>query len=179
MAYSTRTCWEQMTARCYNPNNTAYKNYGGRGIKICERWRGYYNNFVKDMGIRPSKKFSIDRIDNDKGYSPENCRWATMKTQQNNRSNNRMITANGVTLNLMQWSERTKIDFKLIHARLSRGYKPEEALGLAPRIQVRTCPLCNKKFQVTGRRRYCSANCRSNYWWHRQNPESGYRIMHG
>lgn len=75
--------WKGMRKRCNNTNEPAYKNYGGRGIKVCERWNDY-TNFLADMG-EPPKGLSLDRIDNDKGYYPDNCRWATKTEQANNR----------------------------------------------------------------------------------------------
>lgn len=76
--------WASMRGRCSNENDRGFKNYGGRGIKVCRRWSRFYN-FIKDMGRRPSDKHSIDRINNDKGYSPKNCRWATSKEQRANQ----------------------------------------------------------------------------------------------
>lgn len=97
---------------------------------ICQRWR-LYENFIADMGPPPTDRHTIDRIDNSLGYSPENCRWATMKEQQNNRTNNRRITWNGGTLTLMQWAEKTGIDRSTIARRLDKlGWTVGDALSL-------------------------------------------------
>lgn len=77
--------WHGMKQRCNNPNSGKFNDYGGRGIKVCKRWLNSFENFYKDMGKRPSKYHSIDRINNDGNYTPANCRWATKKQQQNNR----------------------------------------------------------------------------------------------
>ena len=86
--------WLNLKQRCTNPNNPYYANYGGRGIVVCGRWMQSFENFLEDMGERPSDKHSIDRIDNDKGYFPENCRWAT-RSEQNMNTRNRKDNTSG------------------------------------------------------------------------------------
>lgn len=120
--------WLGMHNRCRNPNEPGYKNYGGRGIDVCERWRTF-ENFLADMGPRPSDDHSIERIDNDRGYEKSNCRWATNKQQCNNQRRNKRITAFGRTKNLGQWSEETGIERRTISFRLKSGWPPEEAVA--------------------------------------------------
>lgn len=79
--------WDNMKRRCQNKNNPEYKNYGARGIEVCESWSSSFENFLEDMGEKPRKNLSLDRIDNDKGYYKENCRWADMSTQAINQRN--------------------------------------------------------------------------------------------
>lgn len=112
--------WASMKRRCLNPNNKSYKNYGGRGIKVCERWMEY-KNFLEDMG-EPPRGYSLDRIDNNKGYSPDNCRWADIYTQRNNTRVNRMVTYKGKTLTTAQWAKIYSIPRKTIAYRLGRGW---------------------------------------------------------
>ena len=81
--------WSSMMTRCSNKKTKCYKNYGGRGIKVCKRWLKF-ENFYNDMGCRPSNKHSIDRVNNDGNYEPSNCRWATIKQQANNRRNKKI-----------------------------------------------------------------------------------------
>lgn len=77
--------WRGMKQRCYNPNNKSFKNYGGRGITICDRWQNSFENFLADMGKKPSPTHSIDRVNNDGNYEPANCRWATNQEQSDNK----------------------------------------------------------------------------------------------
>jgi hypothetical protein len=120
-----------MRTRCNNKERPNYKNYGGRGIRVCERWNDF-SNFVTDMGT-PPEGMSIDRILNDGNYSPDNCRWATPKEQNNNARWNRQLTIAGVTLSMSQWSEKTGISEDAIWARLKRGWSEAEAVSTPPR----------------------------------------------
>ena len=121
--------WCLMISRVANPNIRQWADYGGRGITVCDRWREF-ENFAKDMGSTFSPELQLDRIDNDGPYSPENCRWATRTEQARNKRNNRRIEVNGVTLTLVEWSERLGIDQDNISNRLRRGWKVERALEL-------------------------------------------------
>ncbi len=124
--------WSNMVQRCHDPNSTNYSDYGGKGIAVCDRWRKF-ENFFADMGQKPSPKHTLDRSDSSLGYSPDNCRWATMKEQENNRTNNRRITFRGETLTLMQWAERTNLRREVIAARIDRlGWSAERALTTRP-----------------------------------------------
>jgi len=95
-------CWEQMKQRCYNPNKDGYRNYGGRGIKVCRQWRNSFERFLLDIGARPSLDHSVDRIDNDGDYSPENCRWATAEQQGRNRRDNLLVEFQGRRMLLVE-----------------------------------------------------------------------------
>lgn len=113
--------WRRIQARCYNKNHPDYKNYGGRGIYVCTRWLESFNNFLEDMGKAPTNKHSIDRIDNNLGYTKENCRWSDRITQANNKRNNRQIEFNGLTLTLAQWARHLGIHKNTIYNRIKRG----------------------------------------------------------
>ena len=119
--------YRAMIDRCYNPKQDSYPHYGGRGITVCDRWLESITNFVADMGERPPG-MTIDRIDLDGPYSPENCRWATSIEQMNNRTNNRFLTYNGQTLTAAQWSRIVSIDGSIICGRIRSGWSVERAL---------------------------------------------------
>ena len=92
-----------MKDRCTNPNNPKFHRYGGRGIKVCDRWMNSFEAFLEDMGERPSKRYSLDRINNDGNYEKSNCRWATREIQGRNTSTTNLITINGTTLCVEDW----------------------------------------------------------------------------
>lgn len=120
--------WWAMHDRCNNPENPAFHNYGGRGISVCERWRKF-DTFYADMAPRPSG-FTIDRIDNDGPYAPDNCRWADRVTQGRNRRGNVLITYESETLTIEGWAERLDLPSQRLWHRINRGRTPQEALAM-------------------------------------------------
>ena len=125
--------WQDIIRRCYDSERKAYYYYGGRGIKVCDRWRQSFENFFADMGNRPSAKHSIDRTDNEGDYCPENCRWATRQQQARNVRSNHLITANGEAKPICEWAEITGLWPSTILRRIqSYGWSEEEAV-LTPR----------------------------------------------
>jgi hypothetical protein len=120
--------WSAMIARCESEGNPAWSWYGGRGIKVCPRWRRSVVAFYLDVGPRP-EGHSLDRIDNNGNYEPGNVRWATHREQMRNTSRNKLITAHGKTKTQLDWARATGIDPALIHRRLKRGWKPGAAVN--------------------------------------------------
>lgn len=121
--------WKSMRQRCNNSSNLMYNYYGGRGITVCQEWDNDYITF-KNWAIENgySENLSIDRIDNNKGYSPENCRWATKIQQANNMRNNHYITLNNKTQSLTEWCKELNIKRDTVKSRLYRGWSEEKAL---------------------------------------------------
>ena len=120
--------WRHMVRRCENMKHPAYKYYGARGIHVCERWRDDFLVFLADMGLRPSSDYSLDRIDNQRGYGPDNCRWATSIEQQNNRRNNRILYFHAKSQSVAQWAIELGIKEDTIRKRLNRGWSVVKTL---------------------------------------------------
>lgn len=123
----TYSIWCGIIKRCENPKCESYPQYGGRGIKVCERWRNSFSNFLSDMGERPEDT-SIERTDNNGNYKPSNCKWATMKEQGNNKRNNHKITIGSHTHTIAEWSRIVGITAKRIYGRIYRGWTPTKAI---------------------------------------------------
>jgi hypothetical protein len=121
--------WSNMIRRCIDPNAQQYKNYGARGIKVCQEWRESYTSFLYSIGRRPTSKHSIARIDNSGNYEPGNVRWDGPKAQCRNRRGNRIIEFNGLSLTVAEWTERKGFRKNLIIDRLQRGWSIEQALS--------------------------------------------------
>lgn len=119
--------WRAMLNRCYNPKFEHYADYGGRGIKVCERWLNSFENFYADMG--PSNGLTIERINGDCDYDPSNCKWATWVEQANNRRTTRMVTYNGETMPLKTFTAMFDIPYQTILNRLNSGMSAEEAVA--------------------------------------------------
>lgn len=134
IGYKCYYTWQAMKRRCNNPRDKRYDDYGGRGIKVCERWSSSYEAFLEDMGLPPSDKHQIDRINNDGDYEPSNCRWVDRVQNARNKRNTRLIFAFGESLTLAEWSERSGILQKTIEMRIKRGMTPEEAITSAKRL---------------------------------------------
>ncbi len=118
--------WASMLARCDNPKNTRYADWGGRGITVCDRWRDF-RNFLEDMGEKP-EGMSLDRIDNSGNYEPGNCRWSTLSEQNSNRRGLQPITHNGKTMTAAAWGKELGLSTTL-YSRLHRGWSIERALS--------------------------------------------------
>lgn len=118
--------WRHMHDRCGNPNNAQYKNYGGRGIAVCESWQDF-QNFLDDMG-QPPPGMSLERIDNNLGYCKSNCRWATAKEQSRNRRVNNYISYSGITKTMTEWAEEFGINPSTFSKRLRKGWDFQKAI---------------------------------------------------
>ncbi len=120
--------WQGMKNRCHNPNDASFSRYGGRGIKVCDQWRNDFKAFLRNVGPRPSRQHSLDRINNDGNYEPGNVRWALADRQARNRSNNVLVTHDGETLTAVEWAERLGIPASTFRKRLEKGWTHERAV---------------------------------------------------
>jgi hypothetical protein len=127
--------WNGMLDRCMNTATPAYKNYGGRGITVCDRWRKSFWDFVSDMGERPSSSHSLDRKDNNGNYTPENCRWATQREQMGNTRRNRFVEINGVRMIVSDWARLCGITPQRMAQRFN-SFDPVTAISRYPEAKV-------------------------------------------
>ena len=125
---SEYTSWQHMLRRCDNPNDTFYSNYGGRGIKVCDEWKNSFETFLKDMGPKPNQYYTIDRIDSNGDYCPNNTRWVSRKEQQRNLRRNRYLTINGITKLLIDWSREYNIHYATLTHRANLGWTDNDLL---------------------------------------------------
>lgn len=135
---ATYRAWWNMLDRCRNENNSSYENYGGRGIKVCDRWQAY-ELFLIDMGIRPRGDLSLDRIDSNGHYEPANCRWATREQQHSNqRRHGRipvLIAFDGKEMTMEQWSKHLGMSYNTIYGRWTRRLPPDEIFAKPGTLQ--------------------------------------------
>lgn len=120
--------WRAMQDRCYNNKTKQFKDYGGRGITVCKSWIGNFDQFYKDIGPSPTKNHSLDRIDNNKGYSKDNCRWATRNEQANNTTKNTVIIINGIKKNMKEWAKIIGVSCTCLAYRIKTGRTNDELL---------------------------------------------------
>lgn len=128
--------WNSMKQRCMNPNAPDYRSYGGRGVTLCPEWASSFEAFLRDMGERP-KGHSIDRIDVNGGYSPENCRWATASQQQRNKTGTTVVELNGQNKPIAEWAEALGVRASVIQWRLDNGWSAEQAVTTPKRPRKR------------------------------------------
>lgn len=133
--------WVKMRQRCGNPNDPSYPRYGARGIAVCEEWQRSFAAFFRDMGAAPSAKHSIERVDNDRGYSPDNCIWALHVVQVRNRRITVTLTYSGRTLPVSVWAEEVGLQYKTLWHRVhDLGWSTERALTTPAQVHQRTNP---------------------------------------
>ncbi len=111
------TAWKNIKSRCYNSKHEHYKNYGGRGITVCDRWLSSFENFLADVGLRPSNNYTIERTNNNGNYEPDNCKWATRREQANNKRNSFQVTFNGQTKSISDWSDELGFSRQVLYKR--------------------------------------------------------------
>lgn len=126
--------WYAMKQRCTNPRHKSFRDYGGRGIRVCDRWLNSFENFLADMGTKPSPQHSIERKDGDGGYEPGNCVWATRTEQNRNTRNNTFLTHGGRTQHLSEWARELEVSPATLCKRIARGWSIGRTLTNERRI---------------------------------------------
>jgi hypothetical protein len=121
--------WKSMLDRCYNKNGDAYKYYGGRGIAVCEEWRNSYENFLKDMGNRPGREYSIERINTNGNYEPSNCKWGTRSEQAHNRRDSHRLFKDGQQISISEVSNKSGVSYRALVARIRNGWEVERIIN--------------------------------------------------
>lgn len=130
--------WIKMKGRCFNPSDKNYNDYGARGITVCERWQYSFPNFISDMGVRPSKDFSIERVDVDGNYEPSNCKWLPLSLQNRNKRNSVRFTLNGETMGLTEWCRDLKLSYSMMRHRVFDLKIPfEEAITYPKHVKLK------------------------------------------
>jgi hypothetical protein len=142
--------WRSMIARCTMPNTKSYPRYGGRGIKVCDKWLHDFTAFLADMGECPGSGWTQDRENNDGNYEPGNCRWATRREQNRNTSRNRLLTHRGTEMCITEWAEETGINFRTIMTRLGKGWSIEKTLDTPVAPHRPRVPTSMKSFLSQG-----------------------------
>ena len=129
--------WLNIKGRCYNLNEKHYKDYGGRGIKVCDRWLESFEAFLEDVGKRPEGKYSLDRKNNNGDYCKENCRWATDLEQANNKRNNVVIEHDGLKMTITQWANKLEVDRTILSRRYNLGWSDRDIVTVQIRQRKR------------------------------------------
>lgn len=146
--------WRGMMQRCYNPEDCSFKSYGARGIRVCDKWKDFYEfeKWAESTIGKKTKEYTIDRIDNNGDYCPENCRWATPKEQGRNKRDTIMITINNETKPLVEWCEIYGFKFSTVRERLKRGWSIEETFNCETRSLIHQPDkrICDKYYSING-----------------------------
>lgn len=152
-----------MIQRCTLPAHKSYKNYGGRGIKVCRRWLRL-RNFITDMGVRP-EGMSLERVDNNNGYNPRNCRWASHKDQSNNKRTCKYLTYRGRRQTISQWAEELNISRRTLDSRIRHGWSIRDAITKKPHHAPpkEPCSVCGQRIKAHKPKGTMCGNCISNY----------------
>lgn len=163
--YST---WCNMRRRCTSEKDASYPRYGGRGITVCERWSDFWT-FVSDMGPRPSPDLSIDRIDNNKGYSPDNCRWATVKEQVHNRRCARFVTIEGKRYRAIELAQINGRKLDTIMKRAAKGLPYEKVIQAGRNNNAKSADFAIKAAKARAEQQLNATHCINGHEWTPEN----------